>query len=247
MVMGDIPAADTRLAAMAEIADELRQPTQRRALAVTLTMRALFAGRFEEAGRLIDEALAIGPDGPGHDPVWFWVVHVQAWALAREQGRLEEVVRDIERLVEAHPAVSRLQVVLASLYSELGSGAARERFDALAHNGFKGVAFDSEWLFEISLLSQVCVSLGDEASADILYSLLLPYADHNVLAYPELSLGSAARYLGLLAGALSRWPEAERLFQAAIDANTRMGAQPWARRAERDYAQMLLDRDAAVT
>jgi DNA-binding SARP family transcriptional activator len=247
MVLGDIPAADTRLAAMAEIADELRQPTQRRALAVTLTMRALFAGRFEEAGRLVDDALEVGPDAPGHDPVWFWVVHVQAWALAREQGRLEEVVQDVERLVEAHPAVSRLQVVLASLYSELGSAGAREQFDALAHDGFKGVAFDSEWLFQISLLSQVCVSLGDEASADTLYSLLLPYADCNVLAYPELSLGSVARYLGLLAGALSRWPEAERLFQAAIDANTQMGAQPWALLAERDYAQMLLDREGAVT
>jgi tetratricopeptide (TPR) repeat protein len=177
MVMGDVHAADTRLATMAEIADELRQPTQRRALAVTRTMRALFAGRFEDADQLIDEALEVGPGGPGHDPVWFWVVHVQAWALAREQGRLQDVVQDIERLVEAHPAVTCLQAVLASLYSELGSAGALEQFDALAHDGFEGVAFDSEWLFQMSLLSQVCVSLGDEAGADTLYSLLLPYAD----------------------------------------------------------------------
>jgi DNA-binding SARP family transcriptional activator len=247
MVMGDIRAADTRLGAMSEIAEELCQPTQRRALAVTHTMRALFAGSFEEADQLIAEALEVGPGGPGHDPVWFWVVHVQAWALAREQTRLQDVVQDIERLVEAHPTVTRLQAVLASIYSELGSEGAHEQFDLFAHDGFQGIAFDSEWLFQISLLSQVCVSLGDEAAADTLYSLLLPYADHNVLAYPELSLGSAARYLGLLAGALSRWPEAERLFRAAIDANSRMGAQPWLSHTEDDYAQMLLDRDRAVT
>ena len=247
MVTGDIGAADTRLAAMADIAEELGQPTQRRALAVTRTMRSLFAGDLEEADRLIAEALEVGPGAPGHDPVWFWVVHVQAWALAREQGRLVDVVQDIERLVDDHPTVTCLQAVRASISSELGSADAREQFDLLAHDGFQRVAFDSEWLFQLSLLSQVCVSLGDEAAADALYSLLLPYADCNVLAYPELSLGSAARYLGLLASSLSRWAEAERLFQAAIDANTRMGAQPWLSHTEHDYAQMLLDRDGAVT
>ena len=48
MVSGDIRAVDTRLEAMAALGEELRQPTQERALAVTRSMRALFAGRFKK-------------------------------------------------------------------------------------------------------------------------------------------------------------------------------------------------------
>jgi DNA-binding SARP family transcriptional activator len=244
MVMGDTGAVETRLEAMARLAAELRQPTQHRALAVTRTMRALFAGRLKEAEQLIQEALEVGPGGQGLDPAWFWVVRVQGWALAREQGRLHELRPNIERLVDDHPTVTCLHAVLANLYSEVGSEAhAREKFDALARDEFTGVPFDSEWLFQVSLLSQVCVFLGDARKAAKLYQLLLPYAGCNVLAYPEISLGSASRYLGLLASALSRWAEAERHFQAAIEMNAQMGGRPWVGHTQRDYATMLLARD----
>jgi DNA-binding SARP family transcriptional activator len=243
MVMGDIRAVDTRLEAMARLADELRQPTQQRALAVTCTMRALFDGRLDEAEQLIQEALQVGPGGQGLDPVWFWVVRVQAWALAREQGRLHELRPDIEQLVDDHPTVTCLHAVLASVYSELGSEAdAREQFDALARHGFAELPFDSEWLFQVSLLSEVSVFLGDARSATKLYELLLPYAGCNVLAYPEISLGSASRYLGLLASALSRWADAEGHFQAAIEMNAQMGGWPWVSHTQQDYAGMLLAR-----
>jgi hypothetical protein len=72
------------------------------------------------------------------------------------------------------------------------------------------------------------------------YELLLPYAHCNVFAYPEISLGSASRYLGLLAASLSRWAEAERHFQAAIEMNARMGGRPWVCHARHDYGSMLL-------
>ena len=243
MVSGDIRAVDARLEAMAALGEELRQPTQERALAVTRTMRALFAGRFQEADNLIQEALEAGPGSRGLDMGWFWVVRVQAWALAREQGRLGEVRRDIERLVDDYPMVSYLHPVLASLYGELGCAAdALERFERLARHDFTDLPFDSDWLFQVSLLSDVCTFLGDTQRAAKLYELLLPYAGCNVLTYPELSLGSASRYLGLLASTLSRWAEAERHFDAAIEMNAQMGARPWSSHTQQDYARMLLVR-----
>jgi DNA-binding SARP family transcriptional activator len=245
MVLGDIAAVDVRLEAMATLAEELRQPTQRRALAVTRTMRALFGGRFQEAENLVQEALRAGPGAEGLDTGWFWVVRVQAWALARERGRLQELRPDIEGLVDEYPTISYLHPVLASLYSELGLEAdAREKFEALARHDFADLPFDSDWLFQMSLLSQVCTSLGDRRRAAKLYELLLPYAGCNVLAYPELSLGSTSRYLGLLASALSRWAEAERHFDVAIEMHTEMGARPWLSHTQHDYARMLLARDA---
>jgi DNA-binding SARP family transcriptional activator len=247
MVLGHIGAVDERLEAMAGLVEELRQPTQWRALAVTRTMRALFAGRYQEAEYLVKEALDVGPGAHGLEKGWFWVVRLQAWALAREQGRLQRVRADIERLACDYPLVSYLPAVVASLYSELGSEPdARESFEALARRDFADVPFDSEWLFQVSLLSQVCTSLGDTRHAAKLYELLRPHGGCNVLAYPELSLGSASRYLGLLASTLSRWADAERHFDAAVEMNAQMGARPWLGHTQHDYATMLLARDASA-
>jgi eukaryotic-like serine/threonine-protein kinase len=245
MVLGDIRGVDTRLDAMAELVEELRQPTQRRAFAVTRTMRALFAGRFQEAENLVQEALDVGPGAHGLEMGWFWVVRLQAWALAREQGRLQELRADTERLVGDYPMIPYLPTVVASLYSELGSEAdARESFAALARHDFADLPFDSDWLFQVSLLSEVSAFLGETRHAAKLYELLLPYAGCNVLAYPELSLGSASRYVGLLASTMSRWAEAERHFDAAIEMNAQMGARPWVSHTQHDYATMLFARDA---
>jgi tetratricopeptide (TPR) repeat protein len=146
-------------------------------------------------------------------------------------------------LVDDHPMVSYLHAVLASLHAELGHVAdARERFERLARHDFTDLRFDSDWLFHVSLLSELCAFLGDTRRAAKLYERLLPYAGCNVLAYPELSLGSASRYLGLLASTLSRWAEAERHFDAAIDMNAQMGARPWSSHTQHDYARMLLVR-----
>jgi DNA-binding SARP family transcriptional activator len=243
MVLGDIAAVDARLEAMAILVEELRQPTQRRALSVTRTMRALFGGSFEEAENLVQEALRAGPGAQGLDTGWFWVVRVQAWALARERGGLRELRPDIERLVDEYPTLSYLHSVLASLYSDLGLEAeTREKFDALARHDFADLPFDSDWLFQMSLLSQVCTLLGDARNASKLYEMLLPYAGCNVLAYPELSLGSASRYLGLLASTVSRWAEAEEHFDAAIEMHAQMGATPWLSHTQHDQARMLLAR-----
>ena len=86
--------------------------------------------------------------------------------------------------------------------------------------------------------------LGETRNASNLYEMLLPYAGCNVLAYPGLSLGSASRYLGLLASTVSRWAEAERHFDAAIEMHAEMGARPWLSHTQHDHARMLLARGA---
>jgi uncharacterized protein HemY len=56
-------------------------------------------------------------------------------------------------------------------------------------------------------------------------------------------LGSASRYLGILAATLTRWDDASRHFEQAIAMNTRMGAAPWVAHTQADYARMLCARD----
>jgi uncharacterized protein HemY len=76
-----------------------------------------------------------------------------------------------------------------------------------------------------------------------LYRALLPYGDFNAMAHPEFSLGSASRYLGILASTMSLWEEAVSHFERALKMNAAMGARPWVAHTLDDYARMLLARD----
>ena len=86
-------------------------------------------------------------------------------------------------------------------------------------------------------------SRGDRPRAEVLLDQLAPYATQVAVAYPEISIGSVARYLGLLASTLGRWDVAERYFEDALAMNERIGARPWLAQTEEDYALMLLARD----
>jgi len=74
-----------------------------------------------------------------------------------------------------------------------------------------------------------------------LYPLLLPYAGQNIVlgASSQACLGSADRYLGLLAATLGDGDAAERHYLAAIALNERMGARPVVACTQHEYARLL--------
>ena len=72
---------------------------------------------------------------------------------------------------------------------------------------------------------------------------LEPFAGLNAVSAPEVSVGAVARYLGILASTMSRWEDAARHFEDALEMNKRMGARPWLAHTQNDYARMLLARD----
>ena len=83
--------------------------------------------------------------------------------------------------------------MLASVYSELGRDQrARDELDRLAADDFADLHVGTEWFFGASLLAGVCAVLGD-AARQRLYEALLPYANYNVFAHPDVALGSASR------------------------------------------------------
>jgi len=51
-----------------------------------------------------------------------------------------------------------------------------------------------------------------------------------------------ARALGVLAGALERYDDAEFHLEVALDVERRMGARPWRAHAHRDLAAVLVSR-----
>ncbi len=134
--------------------------------------------------------------------------------------------------------------MVAQTAAEVGATAeAREALEALAADGFANVPFDEGWLVSLGLLSETATALGDAERASALYEMLLPYGDRVAVAYPEISTGSVARYLGLLASTMERWDDAERHFTEALEVHERIGARTWLRRTREDYARMLRARD----
>jgi class 3 adenylate cyclase len=102
---------------------------------------------------------------------------------------------------------------------------------------------DLSFLATVARLARVCAFLRDARRAALLYDLLLPYGRLNVGLAGWVSLGSASRFLGLLATTMSRWDEAAMHFEDALGANARMRAIPALAHTRYDYAQMLFARD----
>ena len=242
--LGDIAAADAEIEVLQRLAEELRQPRYLWFSTLARVMRAAIDGRFEESERLAQQGLVVGQRA--HEPDALLTFGVQMFAVRQVQGRLEETEAAFKRFVERYPAVPALRCALAYLYSEADRAEeARTEFECLAGDGFAELPQDAYWLVGVSLLSDVCVSLGDAHRAATLYQLLLPYAQRTSLINQYVCMGSASRSLGLLAATMRRWEEAAKHFEDALEMNARMGARAWLAVAQHDYAQMLLARGRA--
>jgi tetratricopeptide (TPR) repeat protein len=135
--------------------------------------------------------------------------------------------------------------VLISVDNELGrDDQARASLGQLVET-YPSLEVGMEWFFGVGPLAEACASLGAEDHAHALYEALVPYADYNVFAHPEVARGSASRHLGLLAATMSRWDDAVHHLERALELNTRMGARPWVAHGQHDYARMLLARSAS--
>jgi len=243
MELGDLKARAVEFETYTRLADELRQPFYRYISVSSRAMSALFEGRFEECERFAQEALQIGQRMPGLDAAG--VFGMQMFNLRREQGRLKEVAPVVAHFVQTTPSAATWRPGLAVVYSELGlEQQARTEFETLAADDFAGVPQDALWVPCMAYLAEVCVFLDDAERAATLYSALAPCDGRNIVAPPNVAcFGAAARYLGMLAATMKRWPDAERHFEDALEMNARQGARPWLAHTQHQYAAMLLARE----
>jgi DNA-binding SARP family transcriptional activator len=237
----DRAGVDVELAALARLAEELRQPAQHWAVATQRAMVALLEGRFADAEALAADAL----DRGGAAERWNAMVsyRLQLFVLRRAQGRLAELKPVMERSVHEFPALLRFRTALPHLHAELGHEAqARALFDEVLARDLAREHIDAEWLFSIALLPDVCSRLGNRAAAATLHALLLPFADRYAQAPVEASFGCVARGLGVLASVLGRHDEAVAHLEAAIEIERRMRARPWIAHAQHGLGEALLAR-----
>ena len=123
-------------------------------------------------------------------------------------------------------------------------GAARDRLESLARDGWAAVPRGFDWFMTAPLLAETAAALGASERAAELYEMLVPYASQIAIWVHGFSLGSVSRYVGLAAAASSRLDEAVRRLEDAAAANEAIGARPLAAHAKADHARVLLTRRA---
>ncbi|MBI3300870.1 MAG: helix-turn-helix transcriptional regulator, partial [Deltaproteobacteria bacterium] len=241
--LGDMPATDAALDALARVAEELQLPFELCVATGFRAMRALMQGRFVDSERLAQEALTIGQRLQTENAAG--IFGLQMFTLRREQGRLKELEPVVRYFVKEHTAAAAWRPGLTLIYSELGrTEEARAEFEHLAQHNFADLPRDGLWMGCMTYLVDVCTSLGDRARAATLYQLLLPYAGRNVVIGNAVACyGALSRYLGALATTLGRWDEAAQHFEDALAMNACMEARPWLAHTQYQYGTMLLARD----
>jgi len=241
--LGDLQAVEADLEALTRVDARIRQATYSVHLFGYRTMLALTKGDLEAAERIIQQAM----DLLAHSRAKLSdLLSVQIFTLRREQGRLAALQPAVAAFLRQHAAAT-WRPGLALLHVELGHlEDARAEFERLAVEDFSTLPRDGRWTTCMVYLAEVCAALGDTARAAALYRLLLPYADSNIVLGNGVGYsGSGGRHLGLLCTTMSRWPDAEIHFEAALAMNARTGARAPLIHTQHDYAAMLLARDGA--
>ena len=240
--MGQLDQVDEMISAQRKVAEEIKQPFQMHVAAVFQTMRAILRGEFELAERLAEEAAQISHRIGLADLDGIYGIHM--FTIRREQGRLQEFAPVAKLLATGPVQGSAWRPGLALLFCSLDmKDECRSVFETLASDGFLSVPRDSLWVATLAYLSEVCAYLGDGDRAAILYDLLLPYARRTVVVGGATAcLGSASRFLGILAMTLSNVDTAERHFLEAIELDADMQAWPWLAHSQMEYAALLLSR-----
>jgi eukaryotic-like serine/threonine-protein kinase len=242
--LGDIDGSQRDIEANLAFAGEVRLAGPMWSASSTLAMRPLLEGRFDEAERLMQEALALGQQLQGDGPVQAF--GAQLIDLRQLQGRLAEVESLLRAQVTQFPNIVTYKCALALVHAEIDSAEeARREFDELAPQGFAALPRDALWLAGIYALTEVCDYLGDAARATMLYDLLLPYAERNItVGTPLFCTGSASRQLGMMAAVMEHWEDADRHFEDALAFDQKLNARPWVAHDQYNYAKMLLARAA---
>jgi ATP/maltotriose-dependent transcriptional regulator MalT len=240
--LGDIQA----VIAAAETTDRLNARLRQPFFAVwelgqKATM-ALMRGALDEAERLILQSMRtqLQLKTRINDPISLLI-----FTLRRHQGRLQELGPMVATFVRQSAESAVWRPGLALLYLELGDlTAARSVFEDLATQDFASLPRDGRWATCIAYLTEVCVALADTTRAAVLYRLLLPWQDRNIVMGGGTGYwGSSDRFLGLLATIQENWPNAEQHFAKALAMNERMGALAPLAHTHYDLANMLLARD----
>ena len=239
-------------AAMAEVAQQLRQPSQEWIATVYSALVALVEGKLGTADDLIATARSIGERGLSWNAALSY--GSQMYMLRREQGRLDEVEDVLLRSAREYPTFALFRCAVAQRAAVLGNTAeAQDALDDLVAGSFAKLPPDEDWLVSMGLLAETAATRRDAAHAASLYRRLLPYGERVAVAIATISTGAVAL---ATSGCWRRRWSAGMTESATSRTRSRstsgIGARPWLAHTQEEYGRMLAaraepgDRDRAL-
>jgi len=237
--LGEFEQAHRRHIELERIAAELQQPLYRHSALAWRAVWTGIAGRFDEAEQLARDSLRLAEGARAPDAQTHFTA--QLVAIRREQGRLDELLPEIERLAggDAYSAVWRSLVPLAHL--DAGDRArARETFRDAVDSATQTCTRTMLWLTATGSLCEVAAELGDADVAERLYAELAPYGDRLVQWSFTGNAGSVRRLLGRAAAVTGRMDAARDHYEAGLVRHTELEAPALLARTRCDYGEFLL-------
>jgi len=237
--LGDLETAWRRHGELELLAADLRQPLYKHASLVWRCVLTALAGRFDEAERLANDSVALAecaraPDARAH-------YTAQLVALRREQGRLDELLPELERLARDAPTVGPWHAILPLAHLDAGDRArARAAYDAALAGGVSTVPRTMFWLASLASLAEAAAVLADAQGAAHLHAALAPHADLLAQWSFTGNAGSVHRLLGRTAAAAEQRDRAREHFEHALRRHAALGSGPLLARTRCDYGELLL-------
>jgi tetratricopeptide (TPR) repeat protein len=240
--LGDMASVDAAIRALAERAEQLRQPHLRVQIRAYMAMRATVDGRFEEAEQRTEETVGLLMRV---DKMAAHYMHCALlMAIRRQQGRRAEFAELAQRVLQGSPNLSGGRIVLAWVAALNGRRAeARAQLDQLMENDLVQIRSEPFSLSNLAALAVLSVTVGDPEQSALLYEALGPYAERVAIArYGFTVHGPVAHCLGLLAYHLERFDLGARHFETALLLEHSMGARPNLAETSYEYARALSNR-----
>ncbi|HEX6402095.1 MAG TPA: AAA family ATPase [Pseudonocardiaceae bacterium] len=189
---------------------------------------ALIDGQLDEAGRLIDQASALG-DRIG-EPDTGNVRLSQLLGLVRARGDPEQLRATAAEAVTWWVGVpSHAQAVAAGLLAQAGDlESAQRALDTVVSLGLWRDDRSYLWPVFAGGMATAAVRLGDRAICAELLAELEPVAGASgVNGALVCFMGSNGHWAGILAGALGRTEDAQHWLEHALTVHRRLGARAW--------------------
>jgi DNA-binding CsgD family transcriptional regulator/tetratricopeptide (TPR) repeat protein/energy-coupling factor transporter ATP-binding protein EcfA2 len=222
--LGDLATARRELEVAVDLASRSTQPFLLHAGEHYRSAIALADGRLDEAAAAAQRShewsrLLTGRDASG-------IYGVQMFNIRREQGRLGRLAPVVRVL--ARESTGLWQPGFAALLTDLRlEDEAREVLRTIRGRGLDHLR-QGLWLASLVYLSDAVTRLGDARFAEVLYAELEPFAGTNVMiGHGVALLGSADRYLGMLAATSGDLVDAERRFVSAEMLDRAMDSATW--------------------
>jgi DNA-binding SARP family transcriptional activator len=220
-----------------QIATTAGHPTLFERVSACRCLQALLVGDLQTADRLVTRKLDISVGQPSAVPYGETLAFVR-W----HQGRLDEIVPILTRIVTESPDSTSIRATLALAQALGGQPEQAQRLlRAAAETGFAQPR-TAIWLVSMCTWAEVTAELRDHDAAPLLYAQLHPWG-HLFATTGLVPLHAVAQSLGRLATVEGRRSDAEEHFAEALDVHRRMHAPFCIAATQLAWGQLLLPHD----